>query len=111
MFDDNCTYNSANQNKKLFFVEIQESDLTARTCYEENGKYYFEDKDDRQYQNCEIKKDAFQIESFYRFIFILVMRMLKKSKYLCTKTQRKLLSYAGPLFEPNYLFLKESMTF
>ena len=51
----------SNQNKKLFFVEIQESDLTARTCHEENGKYYFED----------------QIESFYHFIFILVMRMLK----------------------------------
>ena len=73
-----------NQNKKLFFVEIQESDLTARTCHEENGKYYFQDKDDRQYQNCEIKKDEFQIE---------------------------LLSYAGPLFEPNYLFLKETMAF
>lgn len=67
----------SNQNKKLFFVEIQESDLTARTCHEENGKYYFEDKDDRQYQNCETKKDEFQIESFYHFIFILVMRMLK----------------------------------
>ena len=28
--------NSSNQNKKLFYVKIQESKLTARLCHEEN---------------------------------------------------------------------------
>lgn len=28
--------NSSDQNKKLFYVKIQESKLTARLCHEEN---------------------------------------------------------------------------
>ena len=28
--------NSSNQNKKLFYVKIQKSKLTARLCHEEN---------------------------------------------------------------------------
>ena len=56
-------YNSSDQNKNLFYVEIKESKLTAKICHEGNGKYQYKDKDGSEYQNCEVsKKDVFQIE-------------------------------------------------
>jgi len=66
--DDNGAYIRSNSNKKIFHVEIEGSELSAKTVHESNGKYFYKEKDGRFYVNHEVdSKTVFEIERYYRW--------------------------------------------
>ena len=66
--DDNGAYRSSNNNKKLFHIQINGSSLNAKLVQQENGKFFYKEKNGRTYNHFLVdEKDVYQIERYYRW--------------------------------------------
>ena len=66
--DDNDAYYKSNGNKRMFFVETVQSNLTAKLVHIKNGIYFCKEKDVRGYANIEVNaQDVYGIERYYRW--------------------------------------------
>ena len=45
--DDNGAYRSSNNNKKLFYIQINGSSLNVKLVHQENGKFFYKEKNGR----------------------------------------------------------------
>ena len=64
---DNGAYYKSNGNKRMFYVEAMQSNLTAKLGHIKNEMYFYKEKDGKGYANIEVNtQDVYEIERYYR---------------------------------------------